>query len=115
MKFALIVKTPFVSSYSALKFLETAINLKHSIVAVFFDQQGVSIANTFINLPNDEINIQQNWQVLAKEFSIPLIVCSTSALRYGIKLDQLAEQFTIGSFGQLIEILVTVDKIVIFK
>ena len=116
MKFALIVKTSAITnSYSALKFIEAAINLDHTIAAIFFYQQGVNLANAFIDLPQDEINIQHHWQALAQKNSIPLVVCSASALRQGILLDKLAAQFIIGSLGQLTEILATADRVITFK
>jgi tRNA 2-thiouridine synthesizing protein D len=115
VKFLVIVKTPITNAYSAFKFIEAAISLKHIIVTVFFDQQGVNLANAYINWPQDEINIQQNWQALAIKHSIPLVVCSASALRYGVSLDKFAEQFVIGSLGQLTEIIATVDRVVTFK
>ncbi len=115
VKFALIVNTLVVNSYSALNFTEAAINLNHSVPVIFFYQQGVNLANAFIDLPADEINIQQNWQTLAKKNSIQLVICSASALRQGILLDKLAEQFVVGSLGQLTEIIAAADRVVTFK
>jgi len=114
LKFALIVNTSVVNSYSALKFAEAVLNLKHSIQAIFFYQHGVNLANAFIDLPQDETNIQQNWQTLAKQHAINLIVCSSSALRQGIQLDKLADQFIIGSLGQLTEIISSSDRVITF-
>lgn len=114
LQFALIVNTSVVKSYSALKFAEAVINLKHSIQTIFFYQQGVSVANACIDLPQDEINIQQNWQTLAKQQAIKLVVCSSSALRQGIPLDKLADQFIIGSLGQLTEIISAADRVIMF-
>lgn len=115
MQFALIVCTEANNSYSALNFIKTAINLQQSIIAVFFYQQGVAIANTNISLPVDEINLQANWQLLTKEYAIPLIVCSGSALRRGIEVTKLAKYFVIGSLGQLTEIVAKADRVITFK
>ena len=115
MNLALIVSTTMSDSYSALEFAKAAINLRYSIAVVFFYLDGVTIANPFIDLPVDEINLQQHWYLLNKEHGIPLIVCSASALRRGIAITQLAKYFKIGSLAQLVEILATVDKVITFK
>jgi len=115
MNLALIVCTTANNSYSALEFAKAAIKMQQTIVTIFFYQQGVTIANTFIDLPADEINLQQHWQTLNKEHATPLTVCSASALRRGIAMEQLAKHFVMGSLGQLTEILATADKVITFK
>lgn len=115
MNLVLIVSAAANNSYSALAFAKAAIKLQHSIAAIFFYQQGVTIANPFVDLPVDEISLQQHWQALTKEHAAPLIVCSASALRRGIPIKQLAENFTIGSLGQLTEILTAADRVITFK
>ena len=115
MKFAIIVTASAANSYSALRFAEAAVSLQHTIAAIFFYQQGVNIANPFISLAADEINLQQQWQQFAQVNLLPLIVCSASALKHGVALDKLAVPFTIGSLGQLTEIIAEADRTITFK
>ena len=114
MNFVLIIRSLPATTYSALKFIESALQLQHQISCVFFHQQAVTIANRYLKLPQDEVNIQFAWQVMAQQHSLPLIVCSGSAMRYGIQLANLAGQFMLGSLGQLSEAINAADKVCSF-
>ena len=114
MKFTIIVKSPLVNSYSALNFTIAAIKLNQAIPVIFFYQHGTNIANAFIDLPQDEINIQQKWQALAQNHGVQLVVCSASALRQGLQLDKLATHFVVGSLGQLTEVIGAAERVVVF-
>lgn len=115
MNYALLVSTLPENSFTALDFAKATLRLQQKILAVFFHQQGVCLANSLLNLPVDEINLQNHWQEFAIEHTVPLIVCSSSALRRGITANQLANHFTLGSLGQLTEILLKAERVITFK
>ena len=112
MNFVVIVSAIPEKSYSALKFVQTALSMQHTIQVVFFYQDGVVLANKFINLPKDEINIQHNWQDIQ---DTRLLICSSSALRRGISEEHLASGFTFSSLGKLIEECSVADRVITFK
>ena len=75
--------------------------------------------------PQDERNIQKNWTALAQEKGIDLVVCIAAAQRRGL-LDEneasrqgkdannIAEGFRISGLGQLIEMGIQTDRLVMF-
>jgi tRNA 2-thiouridine synthesizing protein D len=113
------------ASYSAYQFAVAALNQGHSVHRVFFYQDGVHNATNLASPPQDEFNLQDAWQRLAKDHNLDLVVCIAAALRRGI-LDEgeakrynkpshnLANHFTISGLGQLVEAAVISDRIISF-
>lgn len=113
------------ASYSAYHFAMAALSQGHSVHRVFFYQDGVHNATNLAAPPQDEFNLQQAWQHLAKDHNLDLVVCIAAALRRGI-LDEgeakrydksshnLATEFTISGLGQLVEAAVISDRIISF-
>ena len=69
---------------SALSFIQHAIAQGHSVDHVFFYQQGIYHANSYIAPPNDEINLHDAWCVLHRQYEVRLLVCITAALKRGV-------------------------------
>lgn len=113
------------ASYSAYQFAVAALNQGHSVHRVFFYQDGVHNATNLASPSQDEFNLQDAWQRLAKDHNLDFVVCIAAALRRGI-LDEgeakrynkpsynLANHFTISGLGQLVEAAVVSDRIISF-
>jgi len=128
MKFALaIYAAPFSSqaSQTALNFAQALLAQGHSLYRVFFYQDGVYTANRLAVPPQDEQNLCSEWQTLARDHQVELIVCIAAALRrgiinpeeaqrYGLDGSNLAPEFTISGLGQLLEAGVQADRLITF-
>lgn len=122
-----IYAAPYTSqaSYSAYQFTLAALYQGHKVHRVFFYQDGVQNSTALACPPQDEFNLQNAWQLLAKEHHLDLVVCIAAALRRGI-LDNneskrynkpsqnLAPEFTLSGLGQLIEAAATSDRLISF-
>lgn len=110
---------------TAYQFVKAALNKGHEVPRVFFYHDGVNVSTRLSIPPRDERHIQQNWTALAKEHGIDLVVCIAAAQRRGL-LDQneaqrqgkdannIAEGFRISGLGQLIEMGIQTDRLVMF-
>lgn len=87
------------SGYHALQFAQAVLKAGHQIVSVFFYQNGVTQANCLVNLPGDELNLQQEWQLFAKQHTIDLIICASASLRRGIISEQEAKQYQLAHWN----------------
>lgn len=128
MKFSLAVySAPYTSQASdtAYRFACALLENGHSIYRIFFYQDGVHNASHLAAPPQDEPNLPANWQQLATEYNIDLVVCIAAALRRGVLNQEearrykktahnLAEQFTISGLGQLVDAAVSSDRLITF-
>ncbi len=113
------------ASYTAYQFAVAALSQGHNLHRVFFYQDGVHNATSLATPPQDEFNLQQAWQHLAKDHNLDLVVCIAAALRRGL-LDEgeakryeksshnIAQAFTISGLGQLVEAAVISDRLISF-
>jgi len=111
---------------SALLFAKAVIAAGHDLTRVFFYHDGVSTANLLNMPPQDEPNVTKEWSKFGQEHQLEMLVCVASALRRGI-FDQteatrhskpaanLAEGFEIAGLGQLIDVALNADRLVVFK
>ena len=87
--------------------------------------EGVNCASTLAVFPQDESAPLQAWVELAEQHRIELVLCVTSALRYGILDDGEARRherpaasihpsFTISGLGQLVDAVAGSDRLVTF-
>lgn len=128
MQYALAVYSAPTSSQislSAFRFAEAVIAKGHHLLRVFFYSDGIQNANCLTAPPQDEFDLVCAWQTLAKKHNIELIVCIAAALRRGV-IDQteadryrkngnnLAEGFSLGGLGQLLDAAVSADRFVTF-
>lgn len=128
MKFSLaIYAAPYSAqgSDSAYRFAKAVLAEGHSLYRIFFYQDGIHNASALTAPPQDESNIPARWQALAAKHEIDLVVCIAAALRRGI-LDtseadryekpavNLAQGFTIGGLGQLLDAAVVSDRLITF-
>lgn len=110
---------------SALQFTQALLAQGHTLLRVFFYQQGVHLASGLRVMPQDELNLTQQWQQLAQEHDVELGVCIAAALQSGIvdaqeadryELDaaSLATHFTLVGLGQLANACSQSDRLVSF-
>lgn len=128
MKFGIVVSEgPYTheASDTAYNFTKAALEAGHEVPRVFFYHDGVNVGTRLSVPPQDERNIQVNWSALAKEHDIDLVICIAAAQRRGM-LDEnearrqgkdannIAEGFRISGLGQLIEMGIQTDRLIMF-
>ena len=128
MQFSLLILGSPYSSQSvstALRFAHAAVNAKHNLYRIFFYHDAVNCANTLITPPQDDINIPEQWQTLAHDHNIDLVVCIASALKRGVldateadRYEQpghnLTAGFEISGLGQLVDASIHSDRVITF-
>ena len=128
MKFSLaIYAAPYTSqtSATALKFAQTLLADGHILYRVFFYGDGVHNGSKLTTPPQDEINLFRDWQLLAEQHSLDLVVCIATALRRGIldqseakryekEADNLGRSFELSGLGQLVDACVNSDRVITF-
>lgn len=113
------------ASFTAYQFAKSLIAQGHKLHRVFFYQDGVHNATRLASPPQDEFDLYKAWQELAEAHNIDMVVCIAAALKRGIlnaeeaaryrkDANNLAEGFTLGGLGQLIEAAVEADRLVTF-
>ncbi len=127
-KFALAVfAAPYSSqaSLTAFRFAQALLDQGHSIVRIFFYQDGVHNATSLAAPPQDEFDLCAAWQQLANSHQLDLVVCIAAALRRGVINQQeanryekpaanLGEEFSLSGLGQLVEAAVVADRLICF-
>ncbi|GAA0685822.1 sulfurtransferase complex subunit TusD [Marinobacterium maritimum] len=113
------------SAGTALRFARAVLAAGHSIHRVFFYRDGVHNASALVSPPRDEQNIPAQWQQLAQEHDLDMVVCIAAAVRRGV-LDaaeakryekanhNLADGFELSGLGQLIEAGLQSDRVITF-
>lgn len=128
LQFSLIVNGTVYGTQAArqaYQFAQAVIARGHQLNQVFFYQEGVLNASALNWAANDEFQLTQAWQELAREHQIALDVCVSAAMRRGIMSKEeaqqqhfpqynLAEPFELTGLGQLAQALLTQDRVVQF-
>lgn len=113
------------ASATAYRFAEAALSMGHGIYRVFFYGDAVYSANQLNTPPQDEANLTQQWQKLATDHELDLVVCIAAALRRGVVNEQeaqrfgkeqynLATGFTLSGLGQLADAAQQADRLLTF-
>lgn len=110
---------------TAARFARSVLARGHSISRVFFLDAGTSSGAATAVTPQDEEDRLQPWIELAEQHTLELILCISSALRYGM-LDETEAQryekpsatihpaFTVSGLGQLVDAGAGADRLVTF-
>ena len=117
MKLGILVNEgPFThqASDSAYQFTKAALEKGHEIDRIFFYNDGVNNGNKLSEPQSDDRNVVKLWSDMAAEHKVDLVVCVAAALRRGIKDEILADGFRISGLGQLIEMGILADRVVVF-
>lgn len=114
------------ASYSALQFCQAALQAGHVISQVFFYQDGVFNGSGLTIPLADEFDTVSQWQQLAEQHKIDLIVCVSAAERRGVINQQQALEnglnsgnlhtsFKVAGLGELHAASLESDRTVSFK
>ncbi|MCL4130773.1 UNVERIFIED_CONTAM: hypothetical protein GTU68_025759 [Idotea baltica] len=114
------------ASYSALQFCQAAIAGGHTISQVFFYQDGVTHGSSLSVPLADEFDSVAQWQEMAAQNGIDLVVCVSAAERRGVLNQQQAEEherdncnlhpsFSVAGLGELHAASLESDRTVCFK
>lgn len=128
MKFSLVIQaSPFShqSTATAFRFAQTLLDEGHELFRVFFYAEATLIANNQICSPQGETDLPQQWQTLAEEHQLDLVVCIAAAVKRGVIDDNeakryekasgnLRETFELSGLGQLAEAIAISDRVVTF-
>jgi tRNA 2-thiouridine synthesizing protein D len=122
-----IYSAPYSSqaSTSALSFAHALIKENHTLYRVFFYHDAIHNASSLNTPPQDDINLTNEWQSLARSHNVELIVCiaaslkrgvlnPTEATRYNKSTSNLAEHFELGGLGQLVDAAAQSDRLITF-
>lgn len=113
------------SNQTAYAFAKALIADGHTLQRVFFYQDAIHTASGLAVPPQDEMDLTQDWQRLAREHQVELAVCIAASLRRGLlsqaeaerytkPASNLAPEFEIVGLGQLLDAAVTSDRLVTF-
>ncbi|NQZ83837.1 MAG: sulfurtransferase complex subunit TusD [Colwellia sp.] len=122
---AVMVTTPPHSNLTttAIDYIECAIQKGIKVIGVFFYQDGVLNASSYLSLPNDEYQSIKQWQRLNKEYDLPLHICVTAGEKRGLT-DEIDDQtgkktqtnindaFILSGLGELVELSSKADRVV---
>lgn len=122
-----IYSAPFSSqaSDSAYRFAKALLESGHQLYRVFFYHDAIHAASNLATPPQDDTNFTQQWQSLARDHSVDLVVCIAAALKRGLLNTQeaaryekpgsnLAQGFAISGLGQLVDAAVISDRLITF-
>jgi tRNA 2-thiouridine synthesizing protein D len=127
MKIALLVTAApqQENAWQALQFCRAALARGHEVPRVFFYGDGATHGNALLLPPQDEAHVTRDWQRLAAEHGVELVVCIAAALKRGVMdadtarreekaVANLAPGFIISGLGQLAEVMIEADRVVSF-
>ncbi len=128
MIYSLVVLSPPASGHcanTAAEFALSVIRCGHQIHRVFFLDQGTLAGSNNAVYPQDEKARLQPWIALSEEHGVDLVLCISSALRYGMLDGDEARRhqkdartvhpaFTVSGLGQLVDASLYSDRVVTF-
>ncbi|WP_371185117.1 sulfurtransferase complex subunit TusD [Thalassotalea maritima] len=120
-RYAIVVSTAPTDNktHTSLAFAKALLDAGHRIDGIFFYQDGVLNANTFVQTPSDEVNMKQLWQRFHQQTKTPLHLCISAAERRGLTdsndddfYHNIVKEFTISGLGELAVLTAKADKVV---
>ena len=109
----------------ALRFARAAVAAGHRVHRAFFHKDAVAIANRYVSLPGDEVDIAALWLDFAQRHDVEAIVCVAAGGRRGV-VDEgeaaragrrgatLREGFRIAGLGEMVGAMLESDRTVTF-
>jgi tRNA 2-thiouridine synthesizing protein D len=113
------------SSRTGAEFAHSAIARGHRIHRVFFLDAGTVTSSRNSVFPQDELNPILAWEALHQEHAVELVICISSALRYGMLDDteaaryerpnaSISPAFVVSGLGQLVDACANSDRLITF-
>lgn len=110
---------------TAARFAQAVLARGHSINRVFFLDAGTSTGSATAVFPQDEDDRLAPWIELAERDKVELILCISSAIKYGMLDETEARRyeraaatvhpaFTISGLGQLVDAASAADRLITF-
>lgn len=111
------------ASHTAYQFALALLEQGHNLHRIFFYHDGVYNATSLATPPQDEFNLYQAWEILARQHDV--VICIAAALKRGIlnseeatRYDKpahnIAESYSISGLGQLVEAAAMSDRVITF-
>lgn len=127
MNYTVILQAPPSSdvSRSALAFCQAVVESGHHLQRLFLYGDGVLNSNANLVMPQDEMDLTEQWRAFLEQHQVDAVVCIASALKRGI-LDEaecqryektgavLTKPFNLSGLGQLVESSTSSDRIITF-
>jgi tRNA 2-thiouridine synthesizing protein D len=128
MIYSLLVLAPPASgrcAATAAQFALAAIRRGHRIHRAFFLDQGTLAGAKAVVFPQDEADPLAPWIELSEQHGVDLVLCISSALRWGILDEEEAERheksastahpaFSVSGLGQLVDAAAHSDRLLTF-
>lgn len=128
MIYSLLVLSSPVSGHgsrAAAEFARCAIARGHSLHRVFFLDAGTVTSSRSSVFPQGETDPVLAWQELHTQHAVELVICISSALKYGMLDDTEAARherasatihpaFTVSGLGQLVDACAHSDRLITF-
>ena len=126
--YSLLVLSSPVSGHSsriAAAFAHSAIARGHSVHRVFFLDAATTTSSRNSVFPQDEVNPVLAWEALHEQHAVELVICISSALKFGM-LDEteaaryerpsasITSAFTVSGLGQLVDACANSDRMITF-
>ncbi len=99
---------------SLLNFANTCLETGHRIDAIFLYQDAVWHASEKFSLPSDEIQLNEKWLHMSKQYQIPLLLCITAAEKRGLDIEH-TQPFTVAGLAELAMTVAKTDRWVQFR
>lgn len=128
MIYSLVVLASPVSGHAsrhAMAFARAVIARGHTIRRVFFLDAGTMASASGVVVPQDEADPLRPWSELAQQHAVELVICISSALRYGM-LDEtearryerpgatIDTHFSVSGLGDLVDACANADRVMTF-
>ena len=98
---------------SAYQFAKAAMKKGHKVLSVFLYNDGVLNVSNRADPPQDDRDLFKNWSELGAQ-GVEIWACVAASKRRGIDENVLMENCTITGLGTLMDIALTVDRLVTF-
>ncbi|WP_194755690.1 DsrE family protein [Aliidiomarina indica] len=100
----------------ALQDAQSFMNDGYIIRQVFFYGPGTLYANEHLEFPSGLLNLQGAWRAFSRNNKVPLVVCSTAGMQYGVRAEpppigNLAAGFVAGGLAEFVEQLSNADQL----
>jgi len=110
---------------TALRFARALLRQGHTLHRIFFYRDGVHNGSALVSSPRDELNLPEQWQALAEDHDLDIVVCIAAAIRRGVldateakryerRGDNLHSAFELSGLGQLVEASLISDRVITF-
>lgn len=117
LRYTIVVLSPAYGTQNArlaFQFCEALLQRKQIIHSLFFYMDGVHNANSLSDPANDEFDLVEAWQKLARLHNFELNVCYSASRRRGITEVNFASHFLPSGLIGLSEAIVKSDRLIQF-